>query len=275
MEVRSPTVSNEDLALCDVPSISPTVVETPIDYWSTRRSSMDLRFKEILSLAQQSNPEGGTLLSVGSIAFAPCPQSPSKYSIDSISLTYTSGEDTVISQEIDSPNEEEPRRSDLQLNPPKPEGEMRRTSLLLRRVSSAGPAPPSLSPPPIKVRFPNRRGTAPPKRLPSTTSPRRRSHRPSKRSHMLQDSAQNVSEPRSPAPLTPEEGSVQFQIRVQQAENNGVYIRSVNHVRGLSSRPLPTPPLPTVRPIRPLPPLPVSPPLGAFPDKLDGVDIRS
>ena len=270
MDVRTSIFSNKGPAFYDI--LSPTNKVPPIDHSSTHRSTAD---PESRPFPPPKEPLNHEIEPIGCLVFA---QSPSECSVHSISSAGDSEYST--SQTIYLTEEEEPSCPVLQfVSPPKPVRHMRRTSLMLRPVSSGGPAPQVLSPPPVKVRFPARRGVPlqAPRRLPPTPSPRRRSRRSIRQPQLLYGSTQNVSEPGSPTSLTPEEGLVQLQVRTQRADKNTPqgYRRSFKHVRGLNSRVLLPPPHTPVRPFRPLPPLPTTAPLNACLDTLGGADIGS
>ena len=232
------------------------------------QSTADPSSKEI-SPKRLLNHEADTYPSIGELAFLTRPRSPSACPVNDISST--DGREHNVTQAIGSrTEEEEPSCPVPQINPPKNEREMRRVSLALRPVSSGGPAPQVLSPPPVKVRFRARRGAALP--LPSSQSHRSIRHfqSPCKSTH-------SIPQPRSPASLTPEEGLIQLRVRTQQADSDLPlgYRRSFRHVRGLNIRALPTPPFPSARPIRPLPPPPNVAPVNDHPSNLDGADTRS
>jgi len=269
VEVKTPIFPKEGLAFYDM--VWPTDKGTSVDSWSTHQSTTDPSSKGTPSPKRLLNREGDTYPPIGDLDFATRPLSLSECSVNTISST--DAREHSISQTIGSRNEEEePTYPVPQFNPPKHEREIRRTSLMLRRVSSGGPAPQVLSPPPIKVRFPARRGITVP--LPS---PRRRSRQAIRHPQLLSEPVHKVSQPGSPSSLTPEEGLIELRVRTRQAESNLPvgYRRSFKHVRGLNSRALPTPPLPSGRPFRPLPPLPVPAPANVQPNNLGGADNRS
>ena len=262
VELRTPIAPNEGLALYDMLSRTDKV---------HHQSTTDPRSKQIPSPKQLLNYEDDTYPPVGELAFLTRPRSPSVCPVNGISSTDASEHN--VSQAIGSrAEEEEPSRPVPQTNPSKHEREMRRISLVLRPVSLGGPAPQVLYPPPVKVRFLARRRAALP--LPSSQGQSRQSTRHYKSPC---ESTHNIPQPRSPTSLTPEEGLIQLRVRTQRADSNLPlgYRRSFKHVRGLTIRALPTPPLPSVRPIRPLPPPPIITPVTDHPSNLDGADTRS
>ena len=251
-EPRSPVFSNEGLAFFEI--LSPTDKVTPIDGWPAYPSIGEPRTEEPPSPRQSLNLKNDTNPPPGTLAYTTCSSSPSEYSVENIS----DAREHDTSKATGSRNQaEEPNRPVPKFSPPNVGTEMRRASLMLRPVSSGGPAPQVLSPPPVKavvpVRRPVRRVVTVPRLLPPTPSPRIRS-RPS--------TAHNASGPMSPASVIPEEKLIQLQVRTPQVESNAPlgYRRSFTHVQGLRARALPTPPLPRVHHFRPLPPLPIASP---------------
>ena len=262
VELRSPIVPNEGLAFCDMLSCTDKV---------PNQSTADPMSKESPSPKPLLNHEDDTYSPIGGVAFVTRPRSPLGCPVDGISSTDVREQN--VSQAISSRiEEEEPSCPVPQLNPPSHEREMRRVSLLLRPVSSGGPAPQVLYPPPVKGHFPARRRAALP--LPS---PQRRSRQSIRHSQLPYGTMHNVPQPGSPASLIPEKGLVQLRVRTQQAHSDPPlgYRRSFKHVRGQNIRALPTPPLPTVRPIRPLPSLPITAAVIHHPSNLDGAATGS
>lgn len=269
VDLRTPIAPNEGLALYGMLS-RPDKVH--------HQYTADPRSKEIPSPKQLLNHEDDTYPPIGELAFLTRPRSPPVCPVNAISST--DAHEHNVSQVIGSRTEEEgPSCPVPQINPPKYEREMRRVSMVLRPVSSGGPAPQVLYPPPVRVRFLARRRPALP--LPSSQGRSRQSIR---HSQSPLESTHNIPQPRSPALLTPEEGLIQLRARTQQADSDLPlgYRRSFKHVRGLNIRALPTPPFPSVRPIRPLPrpltrPLPRPPiiaPVNDHSNILDGADTR-
>ena len=216
----------------------------PLDYRTARRSTAGLRFQEILSPKGRLDHENNACRPGGSPVNGAYPPSPSVYSVNSASSTYGCEQNVDVSQTTGYlSEEEEPCFSGPEFGPPRREREPPRpTSLVLRPASSGGPALQTLSPPPVRVSLAARRGTALPSPLPPAPSPRKQSRRSIRPSQHLHEPSHNVSEPRSSASLTPEEGLIQLQIRTQRADSNAPlgYRRSFRHVRGLTSRTLPT-----------------------------------
>ena len=259
MELRTPIIPNEGPAFCDLLSRTDKV---------PHQSTADPMPKKITSPKTLLNHEDDTYPPIGGLAFLTRPRSPSGCSVNGISSTDACEQNG--SQAIGSRIEEgESSRPTPQFNPPKHEREMRRVSLVLRPVSSGGPAPQVLYPPPVKVHFPTRRRAALP--LPS---PQRRPRQSIGHSQSPCESTHNVPQPGNP---TSQEGLVQLRMRTQQAHSDSPlgYRRSFKHVRGLNIRALPTPPLPSVRPIRPLPSLPNTATVIDRPSNLDGAGSRS
>ena len=269
MEVRTPVFSTEGLALCELPS--PTDIVYPTDYRSARRSAASLGPKEIRSPKWSSDHESDASPPTGSSVIVACPPSPSQYSLNSSSSTYNYELKTATSHIIGSPRQEELGYSGSRFSPPKRERETRPISLVLRPASSSGPALQTLSPPPPRVCLAARRGTTLPSPLPPAPSTRRRSPRSIKQqSQILVESTQNVSEPGSPASLTPEEGLIQLQLWTQHTDSHAPlgYRRSFKHVRGLNSR--------TLRSASRLPPLSITASrVKARLDDLDDAEIQS
>ncbi len=266
MEVRTPVFSDEGLALCDLPS--PTDLHGPIDYRSVCLAVKNPISKEIPSPGRRSNHEKDAYTPIRSLSIAESPLSPSD-SINGVLSTNTREQNVETSYAISSPNEREPRFSKPLSSPPKRKREPRRASLVFRPASSGGPAPQSLSPPPVKVRLALRRGTALPSRLAPASPSRRRSRQSTGQPQLSYGSAHNASEPGTPAALTPEEGLIQLRVRTQQADSNTRlgYRRSFSHIRGLSPRTHPTTVLPQVSTTG------VS--INAHPDGSDDAEIRS
>ncbi len=261
VELRTPIIPNEGLAFCDMLSRTDKVPHQP---------TADPMSKEIPSPKQLLNHEDDTNPPIGGLAFLTRLRSPSGCPVNGISSTGAS--EQKVSQAIGSrTEEEEPSYPVPQFNPPKHERGMRRVSLVLRPVSSGGPAPQVLYPPPVKVHFPARRRAALP--LPS---PQRRSRQSIGHSQLPDESTHNVPQPGSPTSPTTEEGLIQLRVRTQQAHSYAPlgHRQGFKHVRGLNIRALPTPPLPSVRPIRPLPSLPITVPAIDHPSNLDGADTR-
>lgn len=257
VELRTPSSRNESPALRDVLL---RIDKVPHDPGS----------KEIPSPKQRLNHDVHTCAPIGGLTILTCPPSPSECPINGTSST--DAHEHNVSQGIGSGNEEEDPSCPVPRSNPPTRGEgMRRVSLLLRPVSG-GPAPQGLYPPPVKARFPARRGATLP--LPP---PKRRSRQSIMRSQPSYEFTHTVSQPENPTSLTPEEGLVQLQVRTRKDDSSSAlgYKRSVEHGRALYPRALPTPPLPPVRPIRPLPLPPITAPVTDHPNNLNGSDIRS
>jgi hypothetical protein len=262
VELRTPISPNEGLVFYDMLSRTDNV-----PYQSTEGS----RSKEIPPPKQSLDHGDHSYPPIGGFAFLARAPFPSECPINSISSIDAC--ERTISHAIGSEKEEEaPSCPAPQSSPPKHERETRRTSLMLRPVSLSGPVPQGLYPPPAKVRFPTRRGVIRP--LPS---PQSRSRQSIRHSPPPYESTHNVSQPGSPISLTPEEGLIQIQVRTRQTDHNlpAGYRRSFAHVRALNARALPTPPLPSVRPIRPLPLPPITTLVTDYCGNLSGADIRS
>ena len=271
MELGTPSSSAESFAFFNVRS--PINRVPAVDSWSTPQSIMASQPTEISSRNELPSIENNIDEPVGALVFATRPPSPSECSVNSSSLTVESQNNP--SNTIRARNEEEePSRPVRPFTYPKHEREMRRTSLRPRPVSSAGPIQQVLSPPPIKVSFPARRGVG---RTPSPPPPRMRSSSSSRSSQLLRESAQGAPELGSPASPTSEGELIQLQVRTQQTASPAPreYVQGFEHVTRPTSRALPTPPVSSVRHIRPLPPLPITAPLTPCIDNLDGADIRS
>jgi len=214
MEVRTPFFSNEALALRDLPL--PSGILDPIDYRPVCQTVKWPMYKEIPSPRRRSKHSKDPYPPIGSLVFGRSPPSPSVYSNSGVTPTTTREHNVVISHASSPPTEEEPGFANPVFSPPKRERETRRASLVLRPAS----APQTLSPPPVQVNLAVRRGITVPSRLPPAPPPRRRSHRSIERSQLPCESAIDVSEPRAPVSLTPEEGLIQLQVRTQQIDSN-------------------------------------------------------
>ena len=214
---------------------------SPNDYRTACRSTTGLRFKGTPSPNGRLNHENNVYPPSGSPVTGEHPPSPSGYSVNGVWSTYGREQNVLISQAIGYLNEEEkPWCSSPQFGPPKRERERRPTSLVLRPASSGGPALQVLSPPPVRVSLAARRGTTVPSPLPRVPSPPEQSRRTTRPSQHLYESTHDVSEPRSSASLTPEEGLIQIRTRRADSNTSLGYRRSFKHVRGLTSRTLPT-----------------------------------
>ena len=273
MELRAPAFSSRGLALCNLPS--PTDSVFPVDHRSARQSITDLRSKEIPSPTRQSIHRNDISPPTGSSVFALFPHPSLEFSVNSISPTYTRRRSIVISHIASLLNEaEEPGCADPQSRPPTRERRVRPASLVLRPASSGGPALQSLSPPPIKVSLPARRGITLPRRLSPAQSPRTRSRRSIRPSQVVCESAPHTApEPVKPASVTAEEGLIQLQIHTQQADDGAplVYRRSFRHVRELNSPTLP----PTASLLPRISITTTTTPLSARLDSLDDAKILS
>jgi hypothetical protein len=269
VEVKTPPFPCESFPLYDM--LSPTDGVPPADCWSTDQSTADARTEEVLPPKRLLNHEDDAYPPTGGLAFATHPPSHSECSINSTSSKDTREYD--ISPAIGSRNEEEePSYPVSQFSPPKHEREICRTSLVLRPVSSGGPAPQVLHPPPVTVRCPPRSAVARP--LPT---PRRQSHQSIGHSQVLCESPHDVCQPGSATSLTSEEGLTQLPAWTRQTDSALPlgYTGGFKRVRGRDSRALPTPPRPSARPIRPLPPLPITAPVNVRHNNWNRSDTQS